>query len=117
MHLTISHRGAQYPIETIPDELLAVFQLHLEELTGVPPSLQKLLFKGKKANNQTEGATLDQIGIKDGMKIQLLGSTEAQLVVMRKVENEKRRKEDIIEQRSSMNLPKVRSPSNFIINY
>ena len=112
MQLTISHRGVLYPIETIPDELLVVFQLRLEELTGVPPSLQKLLFKGKRTNVHSEGGTLDQAGIKDGMKIQLLGSTEAELIDMRKAENEKRRKEDVIKQRSSMSLPKVRLSFN-----
>ena len=94
-------------MEILPVELLAALQTRLEELTRVPPSLQKLLFKGKKANMLSETTTLEQAGLKDGMKIQLVGSTETELINLRTIENERQRKEEILRQRNSSNLSKV----------
>lgn len=109
MHLLVNFRGTQHTVEASPDELLSVLQSRLDELTGVPPSLQKLLYKGKKPKTQAESTALEQAGLKDGMKVQLLGSREAELVGMRTAENEKRRREEILRQRGTTSLPKVRS--------
>lgn len=108
MRLFVSFRGTQHIVETLSDELLTALQTKLEELTRVPPSLQKLLFKGKKASIHAETTTLEQAGLKDGMKIQLVGSTETELINLQTVENERRKKEEILRQRDSSNLPKVR---------
>ena len=107
MRLLVTYRGTQHIVEILPDELLAALQTRLEELTRVPPSLQKLLFKGKKANMHSETTTLEQAGLKDGMKIQLVGSTETELINLRTIENERQRKEEILRQRNSSNLSKV----------
>ncbi|THH11276.1 hypothetical protein EW145_g757 [Phellinidium pouzarii] len=92
MNISISHRGATLPLSVLPDSTLEALQLQLEELTSVPPSLQKLLYKGKKKKS-----------------IQLLGTTEAELGGVRSAENERRRKEKVLRERATANLPKPRS--------
>ncbi|KAI5123182.1 hypothetical protein M0805_003949 [Coniferiporia weirii] len=108
MILTVTHRGATHPLSVLPDNTFAALQLQLEELTSVPPSFQKLLCKGKKVNSPPE-ATLDQAGLKDGMKMQLLGPTEAELGGMRSAESETRRRDEILKRRTATSLPKPRS--------
>jgi hypothetical protein len=49
----------------------------LYDVTSVPPSNQKLLWKGKKA--ASDDTSLTQAGLKDGVKIQMLGSTEQEV--------------------------------------
>ncbi|ETW78704.1 glycoside hydrolase family 35 protein [Heterobasidion irregulare TC 32-1] len=98
----------------LSDETLAVLQTRLEELTSVPPPQQKLLYKGKKPSHE-ESTTLQDAGFKDGMKVQLLGATAEELGGMRKVEDEQRRRENIMRERAVKGTVKVRStgPSAF----
>lgn len=77
--LTVTHKGALYPVSLLPDSTLASLQDRLEELTSVPPSLQKLLFKGRNSRTAHGDATLTEAGLKDGMKVQMLGSTTEEL--------------------------------------
>ena len=105
-HLTVTFRGTAHPLSVLPGSTLEALQTQLEELTSVPPSLQKLLFKGKKLNTSS-ACTLAEAGVKDGTKIQLLGSTEAELGGMRQVEREKQRRDHIMRQRAGKSLPKV----------
>ena len=58
--------------------------------------------------SQRAYATVTEAGLKDGTKIQMLGSTETELGGMKKVEDEMRRREEILRQRAGKNLPKVR---------
>lgn len=106
MNLTVAYRGESHPLSVLPESTLAALQIQLEELTGVPPSLQKLLYKGKKSNIP-EDATVEQAGLKDGTKVQLLGATAAELGGMHTSENEKRRREETLRQRSLRNFAKV----------
>lgn len=106
MNITVTFRGTSHPLLVLPDTTLEALQLQLEELTSIPPSLQKLLYKGKKPRLPPH-ATLNEAGLKDGMKVQLLGSTESELGEMKKAEDEKRRREEILSQRARQKLPKV----------
>jgi hypothetical protein len=70
----------------------------LEELTGVPPPLQKLLYKGKKPLGGD--ATIAQAGIKDALKMQMLGSTPAEIGGLQAAENEQQRRNRIMRERA-----------------
>jgi hypothetical protein len=74
LNFSVSHRGATHTLTLPPTTTLSLLQTELEALTGVAPENQKLLFKGKKATAGAE-STLAQAGLKDGVKVQMLGST------------------------------------------
>lgn len=65
----------------------------------MPPSLQKLLYKGKKPTLQ-DTDTLAQAGLKNGTKVQMLGSTTEELGRTLAAENEYQRKERILRERA-----------------
>ncbi|KAK2464017.1 hypothetical protein APHAL10511_003961 [Amanita phalloides] len=121
--LTVTYRGAQHALSVLPDSTLAALQAQLEELTSVPPSLQKLLYKGKKTTStgQDDTITLLDVGLKDGMKIQLLGATMKELSEMKASENAQRKREGILRERALKPRVKVRStgppPSQLYTNY
>ncbi|KAF8347977.1 WLM-domain-containing protein [Amanita rubescens] len=121
--LTVTYRGAQHALSVLPDSTLSALQACLEELTSVPPSLQKLLYKGKKATStsQDEDTTVIEVGLKDGMKIQLLGATMQELGGMKDAENAQRKREKILRERALKPQVKVRStgppPSQSYTNY
>ncbi|PPQ75443.1 hypothetical protein CVT26_016217 [Gymnopilus dilepis] len=106
--LTVSFRGKNHSISISPDSTLSELHRRIEELTEVPPSLQKLLYKGKKATASDE-ATIAEAGLKNGIKIQMLGSTSQELDGMKAVENENQRRERIMRERALKGTVKVRS--------
>lgn len=90
--ITVRYNGTSHTLSTLsPDSSLADLQLLLEDLTSVPPSHQKLIFKGKKAGTDTS-VSLHDLGIKNGMKLQMLGTTAATMeqVTAAATENERR---------------------------
>ncbi|KAF9224081.1 WLM-domain-containing protein [Gyrodon lividus] len=106
--LTINFRGVTHALSLSPDTPLTQLHAKLEELTSVPPSLQKLLFRGKRI--QHEGAlTLAQIGLRDGVKIQMLGSTSQEVNALNATESEHQRKERIYHERALKPQVKLRS--------
>ncbi|TFK39712.1 WLM-domain-containing protein [Crucibulum laeve] len=108
--LTVSYRGTPHALSLLPDSTLAALRARLEELTSVPPSLQKLLYKGKKASgSDNEELTLAQVGLKNGMKVQMLGSTAQELGGMKAVEDEQKKRERIMRERALKAPVKVRS--------
>ena len=109
--LTVNFRADPPRVLSVaPDTSYANFQSQLEELTGVPPHLQKLLYKGKKsAPDDPVSVSLDSVGLKDGTVIKMLGSTQAAVDSMLEVEKEKKRREDIIRERSTRGPTKVTS--------
>jgi len=107
VQFTISHRGTPHHLSLLPETTLSVLQLRLEELTSVPVSNQKLLFKGKKANANDDD-TIVQAGFKSGVKVQMLGSTAEELGAMRNVEDEKKSKERIMAERAAKPQAKLR---------
>jgi hypothetical protein len=100
--LTVSFRGTPHVLSLLPDTTLAALHSRLEELTEVPPHLQKLLYKGKKALGESDARemTLVQAGLKDGTKVQMLGSTTKDIDGMKAVENENQRRERIMRERA-----------------
>jgi len=106
--LTVSFRGKNHSISISPESTLQELHSRIEELTEVPPSLQKLLYKGKKATPSDE-TTIAEAGLKNGTKIQMLGSTSKELDSMKAVENENQRRERIMRERALKAPVKVRS--------
>ena len=47
--------------------------------TGIPPELQKLLFKGKFS----DGTLVKELGLKEGQKIMLVGCTADEIMRVR----------------------------------
>ena len=92
--LTVNFRAKPHILSFHPDTTLAVLHSQLEELTEVPPHLQKLLYKGQKLNgSDSRTMTLVQASLKDGATIQMLGSTTKDLDEMKAVEKENQRRE------------------------
>lgn len=106
--ISISHKGAIHQLSVLPSITLSSLQSQLSELTGVPPHRQKLLYKGKKAG-LGDDTTLSALGFKNGFKVQMLSSTQAELDALQKAEMEKQRKEKILEERARKPQVKVRS--------
>lgn len=80
-------------------------------MTGVPPELQKLLYKGKKGDQ--EGCrTLSSLGFKNGFKVQMLSTSKGELNALEKVESEQQRKERILRERAAKPQYKVRSTAS-----
>lgn len=108
VELTITHRGIAYRLSLLPDDTLAFLQARLEELTSVPPPLQKLLYKGKKSNLSQDN-TVAEAGLKNGTKVQMLGLTAEELGGMRAVEDERNKREHILRERAAKASVKVHS--------
>ncbi|KAF8586460.1 WLM-domain-containing protein [Ramaria rubella] len=100
INFNVSHKSAVYHISMLPSDSLTNLHARLEELTSVPPPFQKLLFKGKKGIIREE-QTLEEAGLKDGMKVMLLGSTKQEVGGLKAVEAEKKKREDIMRQREA----------------
>jgi len=113
--LTISFRGHSEVVSLSSSSTLGELQETLYEKTNVPPALQKLLCKGKKIIFGPE-ATLEQAGLKDKAKVQMLGSTEQQLEDMMDAENERRRRDDILRARAEKRPPTVRMPRSSLVS-
>ncbi|KDN53152.1 WLM-domain-containing protein, partial [Tilletiaria anomala UBC 951] len=88
MKLKVSHRGKHHEIsfEENSSPILSDLQREIEKATSIPPHLQKLLpskVAGSpsqpKLNGQRPEATLEELGIRDGMRIMLLGVTGDEL--------------------------------------
>jgi len=105
--LHVVHRGVNYDLSLLPDDTLAILYAHLETLTAVPASRQRLLYKGKKPTH-TSATTVRDAGLSTGVKVTMLGSTDEELGTMIKVENEQRRREQIIQDRASKGKVKAR---------
>ncbi|KIJ21016.1 hypothetical protein PAXINDRAFT_125633 [Paxillus involutus ATCC 200175] len=106
--LTISFRGVTHTVSLSPDTPLSQLHTRLQELTSVPPPLQKLLFRGKKVQHEDD-VTLAQIGLRDGIKIQMLGPTAQEADALAAAESEHQRKEKIFHERALKPQVKLRS--------
>ena len=105
--LVVSHRGTTYPLSVLPTSTLSSLQSKLEQLTSVPPELQKLLYSGKKKSataqhdeSASSGPTILQAGLKDGMKIQMLGSTTQELEGLKSAEDARKKRDRILRERA-----------------
>jgi hypothetical protein len=109
--LTVSFRGRSHTINVPLSSPVYALHTQLEDLTDVPPTLQKLLYKGKKlfwkSDEDARSTTLENVGLKDGTKMQLLGSTLKELEGLKKEEGEHLRRERIMRERASKAPVKV----------
>lgn len=101
LNLTVTHRGTAHALSLLPDSTLEALQARLEELTNVPPTLQKLLYKGKKQlSAPPEEVTILQAGFRHGTKVQMLGSTLHELGELQAVENYEQKRNRIMKERA-----------------
>ncbi|KAI6023307.1 WLM-domain-containing protein [Pisolithus marmoratus] len=107
--LEVVFRGDTHRVSLPSDEPVSSLHARLEELTQVPPSAQKLLFRGKKIGASQEGVTLAQVGLRDGIKVQMLGSTAQELDALHSTESEYHKKERILRERALKPQVKLRS--------
>ncbi|KAF9525922.1 WLM domain-containing protein, partial [Crepidotus variabilis] len=102
--LTISFRGASHPLTVAPTAPLLELHTLIEDLTDVPPPLQKVLYKGKKlvweSEETAQSRSVLEAGLKKGMKVQVLGSTLKEVEGMRKEEGEMMRRQRIMRERA-----------------
>ena len=105
--ITLSHRGTSHTFTVSPISTLRDLQLDIENKTSVPPEFQKLLYKGKKGVSDSESAPLESVGLKNGTKVTLMGSTLEEIRGMKSAENEKGRRDDIIKRRAEKGPSKV----------
>lgn len=106
LEFTVSHRGTSYKLSLPRDTSFGALQARLEELTHVSPPNQKLLYKGKKPSTNSEQTIVDA-GLKDGVKVQMLGSTGEELGELKRTEDELQRKERIMKERAGKPQTKV----------
>lgn len=105
----VTFRGDTHRISLPSDEAVSSLCTILEELTQVPPSAQKLLFRGKKIGASQEGVTLAHAGLRDGIRVQMLGSTTHELDALHSTESGYHKKERILRERALKPQIKLRS--------
>lgn len=113
--LTVTHRGTLYSLSLLPETTLESLQVRLEELTSVPPHLQKLLYKGKNSKVSPADLTLAQAGFKDGMKVQMLGSTIQEVGGLQATDDEQKKRDKILRERALKAPTKVRRLQYFLL--
>ncbi|GJJ11396.1 hypothetical protein Clacol_005629 [Clathrus columnatus] len=104
--LHITYKGVNHDISILSSETLESLQDHIYEKTAVPPSFQKLLYKGKKGDIDTP---ISEAGLQNGTKVMLLGSTEQDVGLMKATEAEKKRKDEVLKQRGLKRTAGVRN--------
>ncbi|KAF7291497.1 Zinc metalloproteinase [Mycena kentingensis (nom. inval.)] len=109
INLVVSHRGTQHRVSLLPSDPLTELHGALEELTTVPPDMQKLLYKNSPRGGAKPEMTLREAGMKDGMKIQMVGSTLKELGGMQAKEAEERKRDRILRERAAKAPTKARS--------
>ena len=103
--LHVTHRSNPYEVVLSPDATLADLQAQLENLTSVPPHMQKLLYKGKKAVSPE--TSVQSAGLSNGLKVTLLGNPEKAIEGLLEAEKEQKRREEIIKARAAKARPQV----------
>ncbi|KAG1735895.1 WLM-domain-containing protein [Suillus paluster] len=111
--LTITFRGTSHPLSLPNDAPVSTLHARLEALTSVPPSLQKLIYRGKKIQHRQDDSdpepTIAQAGLRDGIKVQMLGSTAEELEQLNAADSAHQRKERILKERALKPQVKLRS--------
>jgi hypothetical protein len=98
--ISVSHKGKNYTVRVELTDTVSSIQAQLEELTSVPIENQKLMFKGKKTPAKGDDS-LESFGLKDGVKVQMLGPTAEDVKGLMAVEEQKRRTEQILRDRET----------------
>lgn len=100
--LNFAYRGTTLPLIVSDDTSLAHLQAELVELTAIPVPLQKLLYKGKNiaSYDRSKDTLVSSLGLRSGAKLQLLGTTSAELKGLLSTEEEQLRIERIVRERA-----------------
>ena len=69
----VTHRKDVLQLSMPPTATVLQLHLKLEELTGIQPTMQKVMFKG---GLKDKTKTLQEVGIKNGVKMMLVGSKQ-----------------------------------------
>ncbi|KAG1812876.1 WLM domain-containing protein [Suillus subaureus] len=111
--LAVTFRGTLHTVFLPSDAPLSALHSRLELLTSVPPSLQKLIYRGKKIQHRQDDSdpelTIAQAGLRDGLKVQMLGSTVEELGQLTAANSAHQRKEQILRERALKPQVKLRS--------
>ncbi|KAG1737232.1 WLM-domain-containing protein [Suillus lakei] len=111
--LTVTFRGTSRAVFLPNDAPVSVLHSRFETLTSVPPSLQKLIYRGKKIQHRQDDSdpepTTSQPGLRDGIKVQMLGSTVEELGQLNAADSAHQRKEQILRERALKPQAKLRS--------
>jgi hypothetical protein len=78
----------------------------MEALTGVPSHNQQYLYKGKEST-QTSMTTIKNVGLVNKAKVIMLSITGQRLSSLRKMENEQREREKMMQYHASKGMIKV----------
>lgn len=101
------HRSKPYNLTLEPATTLGELHAQIEELTRIPPHLQKLLYKGK--HSTSADLSLQDAGLHDGMKVTLLGNAPEAIEGLLEAEKQQKKKEDILKARAAKAPVKVRA--------
>ncbi|KAI6122530.1 WLM domain-containing protein [Pisolithus croceorrhizus] len=74
----VAFPGNTHRVSLPSDGTVSSLCARLEELMQVPLSAQKLLFRGKMISASQEGVTLAPAGLRDGIRLDVLHSTESE---------------------------------------
>lgn len=78
MNFHVSYQGNNLELTQLdPQSTIGQLKEHLQQRTGVPPSLQKLLHKGRRLVEDAK--TLSELGFNDKTKLMLMGSAPQQV--------------------------------------
>lgn len=78
LNFQVSYQGNNLQLtQWDPQSTIGQLKDHLQQETGVPPSLQKLLHKGKRLVD--DATTLNELGFNDKTKLMLMGSAPKQV--------------------------------------
>ena len=113
MSFSVTYQGKPLPLPALPLETTTLAELaqQLQELTDIPPDIQKLVYKGKNPSAVAvpEETTLEQAGIKEGVKIMLLGTPVAELGRFKKEEKDAEYRAEVMARRAASAPTKVSS--------
>ncbi|KAG1853351.1 WLM-domain-containing protein [Suillus subluteus] len=111
--LTVTFRGTSHTVFLPNGTPLSALHSGLELLTSVPPSLQKLIYRGKKIQHRQDDSdpepTIAQAGLRDSLKVQMLGSTAEELGQPNAADSAHQRQEQILRERVLKPQVKLRS--------
>ena len=79
----VTHRKDVLRLSMPPSATVSELHAKLEELTGIPPTMQKVMFKG---GLKDKTKTLADVGIKSGVKMMLVGSKQADIAKLKAAE-------------------------------
>ena len=113
--LHVAHRSNPYEVVISPEAPLADLQGQLENLTSVPPHMQKLLYKGKKVVSPED--SIHSAGLSNGLKVTLLGNPEKAIKGLLEEEKEQKRREEIMKARAAKPRPQVRCEHQMHFTY